>query len=155
MTWTNTNAPGTTSPEGRRDFVRLNVGDTVETDQLVSDEAIAAALGQVSDDIYLASAIIARAIAASFMRASDIAMGEGALAVSDSAIAQGYMDLAKRMESQAKKLGGASIGLPKAGGLTLSELETLSSDTDWNKPAFRENKFQNLGGYNDKTVRED
>lgn len=155
MTWTNTNAPGTDSAEGRRDFVRLNVGDTVETDQLVTDEAIAAALAQTANDVYLASALIARAIAATFMRASDIAMGEGALAVSDRAISEGYLELAKRMERQAKKFGSVDVGLPAAGGLTLAELESLDQDSDWNAPAFRENQFENLGGLNDKVIRED
>lgn len=145
MAWTNTNAPGTDTPEGRRDFVRLNLGDIVEADPLVTDEAIAAALVQTGDDVWLATAILARAIAAQFARASDISMGEGALAISDRAVFQGFMELAKRMERQAKKYGARDIGLPYGGGLTISELELRLNDTDFNRPAFTENDFENPG----------
>lgn len=154
MTWTYDNSPGTSGAAERRDFVRLNVGDISTSDQLVTDEAITAALAQVSNDVYLASAIIARTIAAQFMRASDISMGEGALAISDSSIAEGYLELARRMEKQAKKYGSLGIGTPAAGGLTLSELTNLDEDSDWNVPAFRENQFENSSSHDDTQLRD-
>ena len=149
MTWTYDNAPGTTTAAERRDFVRFNLGDTDTNDQIVTDEEIAAALASASDDVYLASAIVARAIAAQFARASDISMGEGALAISDRAISEAFLELAKRMERQAKKFGTAAIGVPAAGGLTKSELETLDQDPDWNEPKFREGQFVNRRAVDD------
>lgn len=149
MTWTYDNSPGTTTAAERRDFVRFNLGDTDTNDQLVTDEEIAAALAQASDGVFLATAIVARAIAAQFARASDISMGEGALAISDRAISEAFLELAKRMERQAKKFGSVDIGLPAAGGLTLSELDNLDADTDWNEPGFRERQFENKRAYND------
>ena len=143
MTWTYANNPGTDTAERRRDFVRFNLGDTDTNDQLVTDEEIAAALAEASNDVYLATAIVARAIAAQFMRASDISMGEGALAISDRAIADGFLNLATRMERQAKKYGTVDIGVPAAGGLTESELKALDEDPDWNSPRFRERQFEN------------
>lgn len=61
MAWTYTNSPATS----QRDEVRFLVGDTVSTEQLVSDEEIAYAIVQNSN-IKEAASIIAEAIAMKF-----------------------------------------------------------------------------------------
>jgi hypothetical protein len=155
MAWTYDGTPNTTTPEGRRDFVRLNVGDTDTNDQLVTDEAIAAALLQVRDDVYLASAIIARALAAKFARQQDISMGEGALAITDSKISDAYFRLAERMEKQARKYSQNSIGVPAAGGLTKTEIDTLKDDPDWNAPRFAEGQFEDPGSLDGRINEKD
>lgn len=155
MTWTYTAAPSTSTAEGRRDAVRVLIGDTDTTDQQVSDEIIAFGLSQASDEIYEGSAIIARSLAAKYSRLVDTKIEDV-----ESKFSQRrdfYMSLARDLETQAEKYGNSSLGVPVAGGISLSEMEAAREDTDRVPALFKVGQFDNptfskgipdeLGGY--------
>ena len=57
--------------------MRWRVGDTFDGDQLVSDEEIAAALGDAGDNKTFAAAMICERIAADFSREVDNTINDG------------------------------------------------------------------------------
>lgn len=141
MTWTYGGAPGTTSAATRRDAVRLLVGDTDTTDQQVTDEEIAFGLSQASDDIYNASALMCRAIAGQFARLVDTSI-ESVRSSYSQRVTQ-YTELAVRLVKEGKRLGSVGLGVPVAGGLSISELASVESDPDRVPSAFRIEQFSN------------
>jgi hypothetical protein len=121
------------------DAVRFLVGDTDSEDFGLQDQEIAFALSQVNDDVYLAAAICARALAGKFSREVDT---EFESVSSDySQLAENYYKLARRLEQQAKKYG-AGLGIA-AGGLTYSDIEANDENPDRVKPKFRQDQFAN------------
>lgn len=130
MAWTYGGRPGTSSQASRIDAVRHLVGDVDSTDQQIQNEEILFALGQTSDEIYGASALTARAIAARYGRLVDTTIDQTGLQASYSQRQKHYLDLAFDLEKQAKKYGGTSLGVPSAGGLSRSEVRAVESDED-------------------------
>jgi hypothetical protein len=155
MTWTYTAAPSTTTPEGRRDAVRVLIGDTDTTDQQITDEVIAFALDQSGDEVYEAGAIIARSLAAKYARLVDTKVED--VETKYSQRRDTYMQLARDLEAQAEKYGSSSLGVPIAGGISISEMEAARDDTDRVPALFKVGQFDNptfskdlpdeLGGY--------
>jgi hypothetical protein len=141
MTWTYGGAPGTTTSATRRDAVRLLVGDTDTTDQQVSDEEIAFALSQTSDDIYNAGALMCRALAGKYSRLVDTSIES--VSSSYSQRAKQYSELAVRLVKEGKRLGSVGLGVPVAGGMSISEMESVEDDLDRVPSAFRVDQFSN------------
>lgn len=141
MTWTYSGTPGTSTAAERRDAVRYKIGDTDTTDQQATDEEIAFALAQASDDIYTASAIAARAIAGKYSRYADTSID--AVKTSYSQLSKSYMALAGRLEAEAKKYGSVGLGVPLVGGISISEMDSVEEDSDRVRPAFRREQFRN------------
>jgi hypothetical protein len=141
MTWTYGGAPGTTTSATRRDAVRLLVGDTDTTDQQVSDEEIAFALSQTSDDIYNAGALMCRTIAGKYSRLVDTSIES--VSSSYSQRAKQYSELAVRLVKEGKRLGSVGLGVPVAGGMSISEMESVEDDLDRVPSAFRVDQFSN------------
>jgi hypothetical protein len=81
--------------ESNLDAVRFLVGDTIESDQLTTDEVIEWALGTVAD-IYNAAALVANGIATNFARLK--------ISVKIGPIAEDYGDRAKFYASRAQAL---------------------------------------------------
>jgi hypothetical protein len=141
MTWTYGGAPGTTTSATRRDAVRLLVGDTDTTDQQVSDEEIAFALSQTSDDIYNGGALICRALAGTYSRLVDTSIES--VSSSYSQRAAQYSELAARLVKEGKRFGSVGLGVPVAGGMSISEMESVEDDLDRVPSAFRVDQFSN------------
>ena len=141
MTWTYGGAPGTTSAPTRRDAVRLLVGDTDTTDQQVSDEEIAFGLSQAADDIYNASALICRALSGKYARLVDTSIES--VSSSYSQRATQYAELAVRLIKEGKRLGSVGLGVPVAGGMSISEMQSIEDDADRVPSAFRVDQFSN------------
>jgi hypothetical protein len=141
MTWTYEGAPGTTTSATRRDAVRLLVGDTDTTDQQVTDEEIAFALSQTSDDIYNAGALMCRTIAGKYSRLVDTSIES--VSSSYSQRAKQYSELAVRLVKEGKRLGSVGLGVPVAGGMSISEMAGVEDDTDRVPSAFRVDQFSN------------
>jgi len=139
LTWTYTDSPGTDTAAERRDAVRLLVGDTDTNDQQVTDESIAFYLSQSGDDVYGAAAASARAIAASYGRRVNTAF-EGVRADYGDLQAH-YLSLASRLDREAK-LKGAALGQPKAGGISISDMDAADDDDDRPLPRFRRGQFE-------------
>lgn len=130
MVWSYGGRPGTGNQVSRVDAVRHLVGDVDSSNQQVQNEEIIFSLAQASDEIYGAAALTARAIAARYSRLVDSAVDQTGIQASYSQRQQHYMDLAFELERQAKKYGGASLGVPSAGGLSRSEVQSVESDDD-------------------------
>jgi hypothetical protein len=145
MTWTYGGAPGTTSAATRRDAVRLLVGDTDTTDQQTSDEEIAFALSQGSDDVYIAGAVICRALSGKFARLVDTSVES--VSSSYSQRATQYAELAVRLTKDSKRLGSGGLGVPDAGGMSIADMIAVESDPDRVPGAFRIDQFNNPPRY--------
>lgn len=146
MTWSyNEGYLVTTTENGRMNSVRMLIRDTNEDDQRVQDEEIVFALSQVADDIYGAAAMMCRSLAADYAAKPDTEID--GISVSYRQISSNYSDLARRYEKMSSKFGGGNIGLPKAGGTKVSDMDSATEDTDRVKPAFRSGQFRNPRRY--------
>ena len=136
MAWTYSD-PSTSD----RDAVRFLVGDTDTTDQRVTDEEIAFALSQASDDVYLAAAICARALAGKYANLVDTKFESVSSNYSD--LRDNYTRLATQLERQSKKFAANGLGIPAAGGMSISEIDSVESDTDRVPSKFRRDQYAN------------
>ena len=142
MSWSyDPNTLNTTTDSGRVNTVRLLVGDTDTTDQLVQNEEILFALTQTGNNVYYAAVWICRAVAAKFSRMVTTTL-DGALSANYSDKAKQYNQLAVQVEAQGKKTSGKSLGV-SAGGISVSAMGVANSDPDRVKPAFSVNQFDN------------
>ena len=141
MTWTYGGAPGTTSAATRRDAVRLLVGDTDTTDPQVTDEEIAFALTQGADDVYVAGAVICRALSGKYARLVDSSVES--VSASYSQRATQYAELATRLTQDSKRLGSVGLGVPDAGGISISDMASVETYPDRVPGAFRIEEFTN------------
>lgn len=140
MAWTYSSAPGTSTASGRRDAVRMLVGDTDTNDQQIQDEEIAFALDQAGDGVYQAAAIAARAIAGKYARRVDTDFET--VSASYSQRQKHYLSLAVKLDRQAILQGGG-IGTPVMGGISESEMDSVEDDDDRVESAFRRKQFRN------------
>lgn len=141
MTWTYDGMPGSSTADERRDAVRLLIGDTDSTDEKLTDEEIAYALAQTSNETYTAAAICARAVAGKYANLTDTDF-EG---VSDkfSQRQAHYLKLATQLERQAKTYGSKGLGVPLVGGVTISGIKAADDLSDRVKPVFDRDEFEN------------
>ena len=132
----------TTTSAGRINTVRLLVGDTDTTDQLVQNEEITFALSQTGDNVYYAAVWICRTIAAKFSRMVTTTL-DGALSANYSDKAKQYNQLAVQIEAQGKKTSGKALGV-SAGGISVSAMDLANATTDRVTPAFGVTQFDNV-----------
>lgn len=137
MSWTYSGNPSNSA----RDEIRFLVGDTDTTDQQVTDEEIAYAAANEANN-QLAAARIARALAAKYSRKADKSVGD--LSISYSQMAKSFWDLATKLESS----GSISGAAPYAGGISISDKQTVQDNTDRFVPSFKKGKFD----YNENSV---
>jgi len=124
--------------------VRFLVGDRVYPYQL-TDAEVEFALTQMNDNTYLAAAFCARALSAFYARRVDTRFES--IDSKYSQLRDSYERLARSLESQGKRQGG--LGLPVAGGLTRSDVDSVRADTNRVDPFFYDNIFQNPPRSND------
>lgn len=124
---------------GRKNIVRLLVGDTDITDQQVQDEEILFALSAEGDSVYGAGALVARTLASKFARLVDIDL-DGQLSESYSQLRTNYTILAEDL-SREKVSKTASMGL-SAGGVSVSEMNRVNLLVDRVKPQFKRDSYQ-------------
>lgn len=139
MTWTYSSSPDTGTADGRRDAVRLLVGDTDTNDQQIQDEEISFALSEANDNVYRAAAQVARFIAGLYARRVDTSFDS--LDTSYAQRQEHYHKLAEKLDRMAKRKGG--LGMPSAGGISVSDMDSVEDDSDRVEPAFRRNQFRN------------
>jgi len=123
------------------DAVRWLVGDTDTSNAELQDEEIAFALTQAGDDIYLAAAISARALAGKFASLVDTKFESVSSDYSN--LRDNYYALAVKLEKQSKQYGSRGLGLPAAGGLTYSDIDSNDQDSDRVDPVFKQGQFAN------------
>jgi len=132
MTWTYTD-PGTST----RDWIRWRVGDTDTSDQLQTDEEIAAAVATYGSK-FKAAAAVARAIAAKFSRKADMGMDQ--FSVRHSQKAQAYLKLAADIEA------GVALDAGRVGSIAISVADraTEMDNDDRPEPAFTSGMFSEV-----------
>jgi hypothetical protein len=140
MTWTFDPALSTD-----KDRVRFYCGDTDTNDQLVADETINATLVDWSDPM-LAAAVVCRSLAAKFAR--DVTYRAGDVSENSSDIARFYNDIADKLDP-AGITKGVALAEISIGGLSISEKETLASNTDAVQPSFSRGMDDIPGGPSD------
>lgn len=137
MTFTYAKNPGTETPAQRKDSVRLLVGDTDYDDKQLEDEEIFFSLSTASNDIFAAGAICARLIAAKYARLVDTTVDETGIRARYDQRQKSYSDLAVRLDNQSKQYGvGGTLGVPAAGGISVSDVKSADTDSDRVKSVF-------------------
>lgn len=117
-----------------RDWVRWRIGDVNATDQLVSDQEIAAAVTEYGSK-QMAAARVCEAIAAEFSREADVTLADGSGASRSRSLSQkasAYMKLARDIARGVT----ASIAAPFVGGISIANKDTYDTDSDRVDPAF-------------------
>lgn len=129
------------------DSVRFLVGDTDINDQQLQDEEINYLLAQNGNNVYLSAAAAANAIAAKFARLVDKSVGDLKLNFSQRQAA--YATLAKELEVK----GAQRVGVPYAGGISLSDKDKDQEDTDLVQPTFKRDQFSFPGNQTENKSR--
>jgi hypothetical protein len=119
-------------------YVRGLIGDTIESDQLLSDQIIFASLDNYSTT-ELAAAECCRMIAARFARQVDVVQGE--LKTNYSNRRKAYMAQAVDLETRGMARGGAQA---YAGGISAEDKIANVCDPDRVSPQFNIGMFDNL-----------
>jgi len=109
--------------------VRFFCGDTDTTDQLVADEEISYLLTQTTSET-LAAAWACEYLSRRFARDADKSIGS--LSVSSSQRAKAFAARAQEL-----KADDQILAVPFAGGLSISDKQTLDADTDATQPQTR------------------
>ena len=142
MVWVYGNSPSTSTEDGRRDAVRVLVGDTNTNDQQITDEEIFFALNENSKNVYFAAAQAARMVASHYARLVD-AKFEG-VSTDYHQRQEHYRKLAVVLDQQAKSKGGA-LGVPAAGGIRVDQVEGAKKDSNRVRSSFRRGQFSYPG----------
>lgn len=137
MTWTYSGNPNGSD----RDAVRFLIGDTDNDDPLLQDEEIAYIL-TLETNVNMAAAKACRAIAATFARKAT-RKNVGDLSIDYSMRQQNYLDLAKKLESDAAIV----LARPYCGGISQSDKDNRNADTDRVTPAFTKNQMDNKAAW--------
>jgi hypothetical protein len=132
MTWSYSGNPASSE----LDEVRFLVGDTDTTDQLVQNEEISWALTEEANP-RMAAARVALALALKFSRKADKQVGD--LRIAYSSLYKHYLEVAEALKADA-----ATVGVvPYAGGISISDKDTVENDTDRYRPSFRRGMHDN------------
>lgn len=127
-----------------RDKVRLYLGDTDVTSEQVKDTEIDAMLLVYADPMACAAAF-ADSLAARYARRVDTTVD--GLSVSWSQRASAFRDLAERLRNQVAG-GVGAIGLPLVTGVSIGEMDAVTSNPDRPRAAFPDNLNDNpAAGY--------
>jgi hypothetical protein len=121
--------------------VRFLVGDTDSSDYAITNDNVSFALTQAGDDVYLAAAICARALAGKYATYVDTKFESVSSDYSN--LRDNYYALATQLEKQSKKYGTRGLGLPAAGGLTYSDIRANDLNDDRVQPKFKQDQFAN------------
>lgn len=123
-----------------RDRIRLIIGDTLEVEQQFQDQEIDAML-TIWGSITATAIAACRALAAKYARQADKWVGD--LKILASQKSEAYLNLANELEEAGATAVGASNQRLFAGGIRISQKETLDGDTDRVMPFFRRNMMDN------------
>lgn len=123
--WTYSNAPRTDS----KDAVRFLIGDTDPSNKLVTDDEILWALDQFSNT-YSAAALLCDQLA------SEVSGGEGRKKIGDLEISVGRSASSFTKKAKTFRRLAALSATPYAGGISVANAETYTTDSDIPAPAF-------------------
>lgn len=132
MTWTYDDNPGIATADERRDAVRLIIGDTVTTDQQLTDAQVAFYLTQAGNSasyntVYAAALQAARALIAKYGRQADYKIGETSLNASQ------RIKSLKTLVDEIRQYISANA-FPTMTGQSISVNQTYTQNTDAVQP---------------------
>lgn len=131
MTWTFDDAL-----TDMKDQVRILVGDTDETDQLMQDEAITFFVTLENNRLYESAADVAEAIANKLARSVQKSVGSMSLAAQQRY--EHYREMAASLRDKSELFLNAS---PYAGGISVADKQTQEQNTDRVEPDFTKKLF--------------
>jgi len=117
--------------------VRMLIGDTDSTKQMLQDEEIGQLLVQYGNNIYLAAAAACRAIAAKLSKEADQKTGK--IATWLTSRVKWYLQAAEGYEALASTTNARGYG----GGISLSDKANQEADTDWAQTYFKRGMMDN------------
>ena len=130
-----------TSASGRLNAVRFLIGDTDTNDQQVQDEEINFGLSQSNDNIYYAGAVVAEGLAAKFARKVNTEIN-GALKADYGELYQKFKALSTSLRARGQQTSVGTTAL-RAGGISLSAIDTARKLSDRPASAFSKDQFAN------------
>ena len=130
----------TTTAIGRLNAVRLLVGDTDSTNQIMQDEEINFSIAEANNNVYYAASHVASLISSKYSGYVTTEL-DGALRVEYNELADKYKTLAGELWSKAKRFSGTSMGV-FFGGTTKSGVEAVRADTNRIGGVFTEDQFR-------------
>ena len=117
--------------------VRLILGDTDSTDQLLQDEEINYFLS-LNDNVYGASVLAATAIQSKFSRLADTSIES--VSVKYTQKADQYAKLSQDLKSKAEE---QDLVLPSVLGVSIDAINDANADDDRVQPKFKMDRFSN------------
>lgn len=134
MSWTYSGDPST-SP---KDAVRFTIGDTDSTDPILTDEEINYLL-TLKNSVSGAAHESCQRIVAKYARLVDQTVG---------AVQTKYSQLVDQYTALANSLyvSNSAIAIPYAGGISITDSQSLQTDTSRVQPVFRKGLMDNEGG---------
>lgn len=124
MTWSYSGDPSSTP----KDQLRFTIGDTIESDPLLTDEEILACVAQESTELG-AAARCCEAIALKYARLCNTKLGP-----QDKSYAQKYEHYSREARRLRKR--ACATNAPTAGGISISDSEAIMANTDAKLPIF-------------------
>jgi len=117
------------------DKVRLEVGDTDSTAQLLADDEINYLITQ-ERNLWGAAARCCEVISRNFLRKADVRIGRGGTTLTYSVAAKQYAEMATAFRKRAN-----GMNAPWAGGRSVDEKNTLAQDPSLVQPLFTKTQF--------------
>lgn len=148
MSWSYSGDPSTSD----RDKVRYLIGDTDATDQQESNEEIAWLL-TIQSDPFLAAALACEMLVSRYARLVDKTVGD--LSISYSQRQDAYRKQADKLRQEAALTTASTIAAPYAGGISQSDKEIDTTDTDRTDPAIFKGMHDYQKPLGDSDVSED
>lgn len=127
-----------TTNEGRKNIVRLLVGDTDQLDPQLSDEEIEFALSSNTNKIYSAAVLVVSSILSKYARLVNVELDE-AIREDYSDLVDNYTRLRKELAAKGRFSGGG-IRI-SATGLTHTQFEAADADPNRVRPGIEQNKW--------------
>lgn len=139
MTWTyDTSVLTEATATGRRNVVRLLIGDTDTSDQQLQNEEIDYFLDNNDDDVFTATKQAVLSLIAKYSRQVDTWMGH--TRVERSQRVRSYNKLYEQLCNDPSRL----LAYMLVGGTSISEKETAAADSDAVQPLFSKNMDNHL-----------
>ena len=133
MAWSYSKDPSANN----KDHVRFLIGDTDSTSEQLSDEEVNHTLTETTSNVYQAAILCAESLIAKYSRFADKAIGD--LRNSFSQRVEHYKGLRETLRNRS----GIRAAAPYAGGISVSDKNSVRLDTDRTKPAFARGMHDN------------
>ena len=119
--------------------VRLRIGDTDAEKPQLQDEEIRNFLDEASGSVSRAALIAAKHLVAKYARAVDKWVGD--LKILASQRHRAYLQLVEELQP-----ASGLFGVPSAGGIRISDKDSMEANDDLVVPSFRRGDMDNTGG---------